>query len=144
MVYLLDTTAVSDLMEDDANTEARMVALPPTGNALISPITRGEILHGIRRLAPGRRREELEAKAQRLFGRARCVSVPPAAGEHYANVKLARQRKGLSMDDNDLWIAATAIAFGAVLVTRDSDFDSIDGLQVENLSEWPAAGSVPE
>ena len=135
MVYLLDTTAVSDLMEDDARTEAHMAALPSEGSALISPITRGEILHGIRRLAPGRRRDELEAKAQRLFKRARSVSVPTKAGDYYANVKLVRQRKGLPMDENDLWIAATAMALGAVLVTRDSDFAETDGLQTENWAE---------
>lgn len=39
------------------------------------------------------------------------------------------------MDENDLWIAATALVLGAVLVTRDSDFRNITGLSVEN---WTA------
>ena len=28
--------------------------------------------------------------------------------------------------ENDLWIAATALALGATLVTRDTDFQSVD------------------
>jgi predicted nucleic acid-binding protein len=37
------------------------------------------------------------------------------------------------MGENDLWIAATARALGATLVTRDQDFDNIDGLPVVTI-----------
>ena len=33
---------------------------------------------------------------------------------------------------NDLWIAATALALDAVLITRDSDFQQIEGLSVND------------
>jgi predicted nucleic acid-binding protein len=36
------------------------------------------------------------------------------------------------LDENDLWIAATALALYATLISRDSDFHYIDGLKVEN------------
>jgi predicted nucleic acid-binding protein len=36
----------------------------------------------------------------------------------------------LSLDENDLWIAATAIALGATLVTRDADFASVESLSI--------------
>jgi predicted nucleic acid-binding protein len=39
-----------------------------------------------------------------------------------------RRQRGLILDENDLWIAATTIALDATLVTRDSDFSGIDGL----------------
>jgi tRNA(fMet)-specific endonuclease VapC len=78
--------------------------------------------------SPKRRREELEAKARNLFAVLRCVAVPPEAGDHYAEVKLSQQRRGLSLDENDLWIAATALCLGATLVSRDGDFAGIDSL----------------
>ena len=64
-----------------------------------------------------------------------CESVPAVAGDYYAQIKLARQQKGLALDENDLWIAATALALGAVLISRDSDFQQIDGLTV---NDWTA------
>ena len=57
------------------------------------------------------------------------------AGDHYANIKLTRQRKGLTLDENDLRIAATALALSATLVTRDSDFQKIEELAV---NDWTA------
>ena len=38
----------------------------------------------------------------------------------------------MSLDENDLWIAATALSVGAVLVTMDSDFRRVDGLRMED------------
>jgi tRNA(fMet)-specific endonuclease VapC len=48
----------------------------------------------------------------------------------YANIKVSQQRRGLSLDENDLWMAATALALSAILVSRDSDFQGIEGLSV--------------
>ena len=93
-------------------------------------IVRGEILFGIGRLAEGRRRLALQEKALELFEMAPCEPVPERAGDLYATIKLARQIRGLSLDENDLWIAATTVALGATLVSRDRDFDAIDGLPV--------------
>lgn len=135
MTFLLDSTAFSDLMREHAKVDARLASLPPTDRAVICSVVRGEILYGIERLPPGKRREDLEAKAARLFAIVPCEPVPQAAGDHYAKVKLARQQRGLALDENDLWIAATALAFGSVLVSRDSDFGQIDGLTVE---DWTA------
>jgi tRNA(fMet)-specific endonuclease VapC len=93
-------------------------------------IARGEVLFGMSRLMPGRRRSELELKAQQLFAALPCEAVPPRAGDQYANLKLSQQRRGLSLDENDLWIAATALAIGATLVSSDRDFAGIEALVV--------------
>jgi predicted nucleic acid-binding protein len=53
--------------------------------------------------------------------------VPESAGDAYAHIKRTREQQGRALDENDLWIAATASALGATLVTRDSDFSSIEG-----------------
>jgi len=95
---------------------------------VICTIVRGEILFGLERLAPGRRRTELEGKAGKLFAILPCEPIPAAAAEQYANVKVSQQRRGLPLDENDLWIAATAIVTNATLVRRDSDFGKIEGL----------------
>ncbi len=132
MLFLLDTTAFSDLMRAHPKMDAHLAALPPEDHAIVCSIVRGEITYGVHRLPEGRRRADLQAKATRLFAVLRCDPVPPEAGDHYAQIKLARQQKGLALDENDLWIAATAVALGARLVSRDDDFRAIDGLEVEN------------
>ncbi len=37
----------------------------------------------------------------------------------------------VSMSQNDLWVAATAHASGALLVTTDRDFDHLRGIWLE-------------
>jgi len=135
MNFLMDTTAFSDLMREHPRIDARLAALAPDDLVFVCPITRGEVAYGLGRLPQGKQRQLLEAKAQRLFAAFPCEPVPAIAGDHYATAKLARQQKGLPLDENDLWIAATALALGATLVTRDSDFQHIDGLTVQN---WTA------
>lgn len=105
-------------------------SISPHDRVVICTITRGEILFGLGRLAQGRRRAELEAKAQKLFAVLPCEPVPPAAGDLYANLKMAQQRRGLPLDENDLWMAATALAINATLVSDDSDFQDVAGLEV--------------
>ena len=135
MVFLLDTNAFSDLMRRRPNTEARLSSLETTDTVVTCTVVRGEILYGIRRLPPGRRQEELLKQATPLFEALSCEVVPQEAADHYANVKIAREGAGLALDENDLWIAATALALGAVLVTRDRDFQRIDGLTVQNWED---------
>jgi predicted nucleic acid-binding protein len=130
VIHLLDTNAFSDLMREHSSVRARVASLSAEDQIVICSIVRGEILHGIQRLMAGKRRRDLEAKAAKLFAAIPCEPVPEAAGDHYAQVKLTRARKGLTMDENDLWIAATALALGGKLVSRDRDVQQVDGLTV--------------
>jgi len=102
-------------------------------------VVRGEILYGIARLPLGKRRTDLQSKADTLFASLPCEDIAEAAGDHYANAKIASHSKGLTLDENDLWLAATALAAEAVLVTRD-DFQQIDGLKV---IDWTVDDSMP-
>ena len=117
-------------MREDTKLASWLSTVGSDDQLLICTITRGEILFGLERLAPGRRRTELEAKAQKLFAAIPCEAIPPAAGDLYAKVKLTQQRRGLTLDENDLWIAATSLAMNATLVSRDQDFLGITGLAV--------------
>ncbi len=132
MTFLLDTTAFSDLMREHPTMDSHIAELAPTDRVVICSIVRGEIRYGIERLPQGKRRQELEAKAANLFAAIPCESVSEAAGDQYAKVKLTRQQQGLTLDENDLWIAATALVLSAVLISRDSDFQRIDRLTVHD------------
>jgi predicted nucleic acid-binding protein len=110
-----------------------MAGLDLDDRVVTCTIVRGEVLFGIARLPVGRRRAELEETGQQFLASLRCEPVPERAGDFYAAVKLFRQQRGLALDENDLWVAATALALGATLVSRDTDFAGIDGLPVVAL-----------
>ena len=115
-------------MRGETKVESWLSSIAPEDRILTCTIVRGEILFGLGRLDPGRRRTALEAKADQLFASVPCE--PSLAGGHYARLKLGQQRLGLSLDENDLWIASTALALGAALVSNDSDFQRVPSLGV--------------
>jgi predicted nucleic acid-binding protein len=51
-----------------------------------------------------------------------------SAADSAVQVAVLAPSRGLPLDENDLRIAATALALGATLVSRDSDFQTIEGL----------------
>jgi len=119
--YLLDTNAISDLVSENARLTARLAALSPADRVFTCTIVRGEVLYGLGRLPGGKRLTALEQKVTFIMASLPCEAIPPSAGSAYASVKITRQRIGLPLDENDCWIAATALALGATLVSRDSD-----------------------
>ncbi len=132
MTHLLDTTIVSDWMNENDNVAAHLADLPLSDRVIVCPIVRGEIVFGLNRLPHGKRRSRLEAKAATAFAKFACEPVPEHAGDLYAQIRSEQERKGLVLDANDLWIAASAMALGARLVSRDSDFGRIADFPVED------------
>ncbi|MCX7967899.1 MAG: type II toxin-antitoxin system VapC family toxin [Armatimonadetes bacterium] len=130
VVLLLETTAFSDLMREHKQLIALLEKLSDEDIVVTCTIVRGEILYGIARLPEGWRKRKLEEKASKIFEAIPCLAVPEEAADYYAATKLAQQQKGLALDENDLWIASTALALKAVLLTRDTDFKQIEGLHV--------------
>ena len=139
-VYLLDTTTFSQLMREEPTVLAQVAALTSADRLTISSTVRGEILYGLERLPKGKRRTALEAKAQHLFATMGCEPVAAIIADHYARLKRSAEKAGTALDENDVWIAATAEALGAILVTSDSDFSRLPTLKVVN---WASGGLTP-
>jgi tRNA(fMet)-specific endonuclease VapC len=133
-LYLLDTSTCSDLMRELPAPAEHLARLSAADHPFVCTIVRGEILYGIERLSNGHRRSQLAEKATRLFDALPCDPIPMHAADRYATLKHGQQLKGRTLDENDLWIAATALALEAVLVTRDADFSRVANLTVENWS----------
>jgi predicted nucleic acid-binding protein len=129
---LLDTNAVSDLMRDHPPILARIAQYTDPITTSVTVV--GEIRYGLERLPLGKKRTDLEARAQRVFANVRIEVVTEPIADTYGRLKASLESHGLNLDDNDLWIAATALALGSILVTRDAIFARIPGLQVEDWS----------
>ena len=123
-------------MAHDRQVVAHFNALSDDENYVFTcAIVRGEVLFGIERLPIGRRRQSLEDQAVNLLAGLPCEAIPEEAGDYYAQIKHAAERQGTPLSDNDLWIAATALALDAILVTSDGDFQRITGLGL-HLEDW--------
>lgn len=133
--YLLDTSTCSYWMENASSVKERLKSLTDSDYLFICPIVKGEILFGIVDLPTGRRRRDFEQKANELFGMIPCDPIPENVADFYAKIKVALRRQGTPLGDEcDLWIAATALALDAILLTSDSHFQRIAqfGLRLEN------------
>lgn len=127
---LLDTNAVSDLMYDHPVITARAAGY--AGTLHTSAVVVGEVRFGVVRLPAGKRRTDLEARARRILSAVKVEPVTEPIAERYGDLKAVLEARGLNLADNDLWIAATALALNHTLVTRDAIFTQIPGLMVED------------
>lgn len=122
-------------MRDIPKVKGRLNSLAESDYLFTCPIVKGEILFGVTRLPAGKRRRDLEQKANELFAQIPCDPIPEDVGDTYAQIKVAARQQGTSLDECDLWIAATALALDAILVTSDSDYQRITGLGLR-LEDW--------
>ena len=58
------------------------------------------------------------------------IPVDDAVAAAWARLRLELRDRGLRLGVNDSWIAATAIAHGLSIVTQDTDYHEIPGLEV--------------
>lgn len=90
----------------------------------MDPIILGELRFGILLLPEGRRRERLEQWFVDLADRIRCLPWDRDTGLSWARLLADLRRAGLAMPIKDSQIAATALARGLTLATRNrKDFE---------------------
>ncbi|MDR3111326.1 MAG: type II toxin-antitoxin system VapC family toxin [Planctomycetaceae bacterium] len=120
---LLDTCILVFLVRGNADgeiVEQRYSLSQRKGKLYISSISLGEIL------AFAKRNHWQGEKCRRLYQLLEQVQILSAGDEDvvglYANLKVESDYRGYNTGQNDLWIAATAQAAGAILLTADNDF----------------------
>lgn len=135
-MIVLDTNVISELMRPQPHPQvlAWVDGLDPAGVA-ITAMNEAEILHGIARLPDGRRKQSLQQSWDGLVADIFAGRVWPFSSEAahwYAELLRSRERLARPMATADAVIAATALAHGAQLATRDvADFADV-GLDVIN------------
>jgi predicted nucleic acid-binding protein len=122
-------------MEGNASVIERLNRLLPTDLLFTSVISEAEIEYGILNSSDqlvARRRKALDSTLP-LF-----VEVLPITREVAISCARARFdsiRSGRPIPDNDLWIAAVAIANDMTLIHRDYHFTYVPGLRQEDWSD---------
>ena len=76
-------------MRDIPTVKGRLNSLADSDYLFTCPIVKGEILFGVARLPAGKRRRDLEQKANELFAQIPCDPIPENVGDTYAQIKVA-------------------------------------------------------
>lgn len=100
-------------------------------NVALSAVTASELLHGVRRASKTRNKARREAFVERLLRGWPILPFDLVAARVHARIWSDLASKGISIGAHDLIIAATAVANGYSLATRDKrSFPKVPGLQV--------------
>ena len=123
-LILLDTNVLVDLVRNNErgrrmNSEHNLTERAE--RPLFSTVTEGEILGLARVWRWGKKK--LDQLHELLNQLVRVDAGLPEVVNAYAELYAESRASGNATGENDLWIAATAKATDAVLLTHDSDFD---------------------
>ena len=135
MAYLLDTNVVSEAASRNPEEKVVEWCEAHSRESHLSCITLGEIWKGIHLMPDGKRKTSLNRWASRLETELANPSLPLDAetfkiwGKLYAK----HESKGFKMAVLDSLLAATALRYGLVVVTRNTvDFPP----EVKTLNPW--------
>ncbi len=143
MNFLLDTNVLSEPTRPHPDPEAlAWLAGADEDEVFISAITIAELRYGIQRLTTGKKRAMLEDWLQqdlRPRFEDRILPVNAEVADTCGRLIAQSESKGRPIAVADGYIAATAVAHGLTLVTRDvSDFEVV----VKSIfSPWSRAGA---
>lgn len=128
MAVLIDTSVLVD-RERGAGSAAFEHLLGEEERA-ISVITVSELLHGVHR-ARGATRARRHAFVEHVLAAFDALPITEQVARVHAETWARLSARGTVVGAHDLWIAASALAYGLGVVTRDaSDFSRIPGLRV--------------
>jgi predicted nucleic acid-binding protein len=121
----IDTNAYTAFKRGDAQIVAVLQHAP---SIIVCVTVLGELLGGF---AAGERESKNRSELAQFLNASRVKIVPstPATADLYALIYAALRRRGQPIPTNDLWIAASCLEYGAMLLTYDAYFQSIDGLR---------------
>jgi tRNA(fMet)-specific endonuclease VapC len=146
-MYLLDTNHCSYILSNQPAVISEFYRCLPYGFA-VSIITYGELLYMAEKSV--QQSENLTA-IQTLLNLVDIYLIDPETAAIYSQIKAGlfdqfaskdpskrRQTRiqDLGFDDNDLWIAATALQFDLILVSADRDFQRMRQVYPLRVESW--------
>ena len=131
--YLLDTNICIYIRQKRPEEVLRRFRKLRPGEAVLSVITYGELLYGA---AKSEQRVRAIEQLHELVSVLPALSLPEAAADAYGTIRAELELNGEMIGNNDLWIAAHALAAGLILVTNnEKEFRRVRRLKVQNWTE---------
>lgn len=88
----------------------------------------GELYYGAEK---SEQREKNTTSITYLTTQLPVLLIDTETSKWYGVIKAQLHKKGKPIPENDIWIAAIAMRYELVLVTRDSHFDEVEGIHIE-------------
>ena len=120
---IFDTNALSAFADGQTSVVSRAAQATQVA---IPVIVLGEFRFGI---AQSRTRTTYEEWLQETLRRSAVLDIDEKTTVHYASIRLELKRAGAPIPQNDLWIAALCRQGSLPLLSRDSHFDHVSGLE---------------
>lgn len=128
MALLIDTDVLIDLVRG-VDSEALELLMGEEERA-VSVVTMSELLHGVHRATEAQRHGR-RAAVEHLLAETQAIPITEPVARVHAEIWSGLAGRGELLGPHDLWIAATAMAHGFGVVTRDrAQFDRVPGLRV--------------
>ena len=130
MTYALDTNTLIAMLVGDKNVEGNWeTATASDGRFRIPPVVDYEIQRGLL-YAPSPKKEKIYFSLRQHYG---VGIMTPEMWVKSSHIYVDLRKKGFTVGDNDIYIAAFCLLNGYTLVTRNTkDFENIAGLQQVN------------
>lgn len=126
MIYLIDTNMVSYIVKGRSLAASdRLVALSSNEIAAVSAITVAEIRYG---LAKKPEATALKSLMDSFLASIQVLPWGTEEAEAYGGIRAMLDKRGISLGNMDMMIAAQAIVARATLVTNDKAFTYVDEL----------------
>jgi tRNA(fMet)-specific endonuclease VapC len=131
--YLLDTNICIYITKQKPLSVMQKFESLPIGSVGISIITCGELFYGANK---SHYVNKTKSMLHQLIELIPSLALPVNAAEYYGSVRAQLEKQGKMIGNNDLWIAAHALAEELVLVSNNlREFSRISKLKVENWVE---------
>jgi tRNA(fMet)-specific endonuclease VapC len=132
-LYLLDANIVIYLRQRRRERVVRRFDRLQPGEAAVSVIAYGDLQYGA--MKSSQRAAGLQ-RLRELTQVLPALPLPEKAAETYGFIRADLESRGEMIDNNDLWIAAHALASGLTLVTNnEKESRRVRGLKVQNWAE---------
>jgi tRNA(fMet)-specific endonuclease VapC len=125
---LIDTDVLIDL--ERGTSASGLERLLGDEERAISVITVSELLHGVHR-ATGARRARRNAFVEHVLAGVPAIPITDQVARVHAGIWAELAERGEAIGAHDLWIAATGLAHGLAVATRNAgDYARVPGLRV--------------